>query len=88
MGLREKLIEYEETAGRRFSVTMTAESGEDAELIVENCRCVKSCDDNFIVLSVGGKDIRISGTPLVIENFGIGSLKITGKIHSLTFEEN
>lgn len=88
MGLREKLIEYEETAGRRFSVTMTAESGKDAELIVENCRCVKSCDDNFIVLSVSGKDIRISGTPLVIENFGIGSLKITGKIHSLTFEEN
>ena len=25
MGLREKLIEYEEAAGKRFSVTMTAE---------------------------------------------------------------
>ncbi|MCX4356344.1 MAG: YabP/YqfC family sporulation protein [Oscillospiraceae bacterium] len=88
MGLREKLIEYEEAAGKRFSVTMTAESGEGTELIIENCRCVKSCDDNFIVLSVSGMDIRISGTPLVIENFGIGSLKITGKVHSLTFEEN
>lgn len=88
MGLREKLIEFEETAGKRFSVTMTAENGEGAELLIENCRCVKSCDDNFIVLSVSGMDIRISGTPLVIENFGIGSLKITGKIHSLTFEEN
>lgn len=87
MGIRERLIEYEETAGRRFSVTVTADSENGAELIVENCRCVKSCDDNFIVLSVYGMDIRVSGTPLIIENFGIGSIKITGKIHSLTFEE-
>lgn len=87
MGLREKLIELEETAGKKFSVTLTAEHGKDAEVVVDNCRCVKSCDDNFIVLSVSGLDIRIAGTPLVIENFGIGSLKITGKIQSLTFEE-
>ncbi|MCM1165008.1 MAG: YabP/YqfC family sporulation protein [Lachnospiraceae bacterium] len=88
MGIRERLIEYEETAGKRFSVTVSAESGRDAELLVENCRCVKSCDDNFIVLAVCGMDIRVSGMPLVIENFGVGSLRITGKIHSLTFEEN
>lgn len=87
MGLRERLIELEETAGKKFSVTLTAEHGKDAEVVVDNCRYVKSCDDNFIVLSVSGLDIRIAGTPLVIENFGIGSLKITGKIQSLTFEE-
>ncbi|MDE7361141.1 MAG: YabP/YqfC family sporulation protein [Oscillospiraceae bacterium] len=87
MWVRDRLIEYEENAGRRFSLSVSAESGEDAELVVENCRCVKSCDDSFIVLSVYGMDIRVSGTPLVIENFGIGSIKITGKIHSLTFEE-
>jgi len=87
MGIRERLIEYEETTARKFSITLTAEKGSSAELLVENCRCVKSCDDNFIVLSVSGMDIRVSGTPLVIDNFGIGSIKITGKIHSLTFEE-
>ena len=87
MGVRERLIEYEEMTGRRFSITMTAENGKNAELTVDNCRCVKSCDDNFIVLSVSGMDIRVSGTPLVIDNFGVGSIKITGKIHSLTFEE-
>lgn len=86
MGVRERLIEYEETSGRRFSVTVTADNG-GMELIVDNCRRVKGCDDNFIVLSVYGMDIRVSGTPLVIENFGIGSIKITGKIRSLTFEE-
>lgn len=88
MGVRERLIEYEEMAGRKFSITMTADSGKNAELTVENCRSVKSCDDNFIVLSVYGMDIRVSGTPLIIDNFGIGSIKITGKIHSLTFEAN
>ncbi len=87
MGVRERLIEYEEAAGRKFSITMTADNEKNAELTIENCRCVKSCDDNFIVLSVYGMDIRVSGTPLVIDNFGVGSIKITGKIHSLTFEE-
>lgn len=88
MGVRERLIEYEEMAGRKFSITMTADNGKNAELTVENCRSVKSCDDNFIVLSVYGMDIRVSGTPLIIDNFGIGCIKITGKIHSLTFEAN
>lgn len=90
MGLREKLIEYEENTGKKCTVTLTTDGTPNAgtELVVENCRCVKSCDDNFIVLSVYGMDIRVSGTPLTINNFGIGSIMITGKIHSLTFEEN
>lgn len=90
MGVREKLIEFEESAGKRCTVTMTANGGLNggAELVVDNCRSVKSCDDNFIILSVYGMDIHVSGTPLILENFGIGSIKITGKIHSLTFNSN
>lgn len=89
MGVRDKLIEFEENTGRKCTVTLTTNGGlsAGAELIVENCRSVKGCDDNFIVLSVYGMDIHVSGTPLIFENFGIGSVKITGKIHSLTFEE-
>lgn len=89
MGLREKLIEFEENASRQCNVTLCVDGGikNGAELCVENCRCVKQCDDNLIVLSVFGMDIHVVGAPLVFENFGVGSVRITGKIHSLTFEE-
>ena len=89
MGIREKLIEFEENQGRRCTVTLTADCGlkNGAELFVENCRHIKNCDDNYIILSVYGMDIRVTGAPLELENFGVGSVKISGKIHSLTFEE-
>lgn len=90
MGVREKLIALEELTARKSTVTVSTDGGlrNGAEICVENCRCIKELDDNFIVLSVYGMDIRISGTPLCLENFGVGSVKITGLIHSLTFEEN
>lgn len=90
MGVRERLIAIEELAARKSTITFSLDGGlkNGAELCIENCRCVKELDDNFIVLSVCGADIRISGTPLRLENFGVGSVKITGFIHSLTFEEN
>ncbi len=89
MGVREKLISLEENAARDCTVTFST-SGDlkSAQLCIENCRCIKELDDNFIVLSVCGYDIRVTGTPLTLENFGVGSVKISGIIHSLTFEEN
>lgn len=90
MGVKEKLIALEEMASRRCTVTLSTDGGlkNGAELCIDNCRCIKELDDNFIVLSVSGMDIRISGTPLELCNFGVGSVKITGSIHSLTFEDN
>lgn len=89
MGVREKLISLEETAARECVVTFsTCGDLKSAELCVENCRCIRELDDNFIVLSVCGYDIRVTGAPLTLENFGVGSVKITGIIHSLTFEVN
>lgn len=90
MGLKQKLIEFEEQSAKKCTITFTVDGGikNGAELCVENCCCVKSCDENFVVLSVYGTDIQVSGTPLILENFGAGSIKINGKIHSLTFEEN
>ena len=89
MGIREKLIELEEQTQKKCTVTITTDgrSPEKTEVRVENCRCVKSCDENFVILSVYGFDVNISGTPLTLENFGVGSVKITGRIHSLTFDE-
>lgn len=90
MGVREKLIALEELASRKCTVTFSADGGinDSSELCIDNCRCIKELDDNFIVLEVSGMDIRVSGTPLTLQNFGVGSVKITGRIHSLTFEEN
>ena len=89
MGLRDKLIEIEEQSQKNCTITVITKGGlqNDSEVRVDNCRCVKSCDDNFVKLSVYGMDINVSGTPLILENFGVGSVRITGKIHSLTFEE-
>lgn len=89
MGIRDRLIEMEEQSQKKCTVTITTDGGlqNGSEIRVENCRCVKNCDDNFVLLSVYGMDINISGCPLVLENFGVGSVRITGKIHSLTFEE-
>lgn len=83
MGVKERLIALENEAARHCTVTMN----DGRELYVENCRCVKECGENFITLSVYAMDIRISGTPLVLENFGVNGVKISGKIHSLTLEE-
>ncbi len=90
MGIRDKLIEFEEQSQKKCTITLTVDNGlrNGAELCVQNIRCVKNCDENFVVLSVYGMDIHVSGTPLVLENFGVGSITIRGRIHSLTFEEN
>ena len=84
MGLKEKLIAFENEAARHCTVTMR----DGRELYIENCRCVKECDDNLITLSVYDMDIRITGAPLTLESFGVNGVKISGKIHSLTLEEH
>lgn len=81
------LLNFEEQEGKRCVVTFSAYGGGNRELCVENCRCIKNCDDNIIVLGVYGMDIEISGTPLMLENFGVGGVRITGNIHSLVFQE-
>lgn len=90
MGVREMLVGFEDNMWKKCTVTLTAECGlkNGAELFVENCRRITSCDEDYIILSVYGMDIRVVGAPLELSNFGVGSVKITGKIHSLTFEEN
>lgn len=89
MGVKEKLLELEKLAARKSTITFTTDGNlGGAELCVDNCRCVKELDENIITLAVCGVDIKISGAPLILENFGVGGLKISGYIHSLTFEEN
>ena len=83
MSVKEKML-YMAEAGERRSV-ITLRNGN--ELLVENCRGVSGCDDNFITLAVYGMNVTVSGTPLMLESFGAEGVRITGRIHSLTLEE-
>lgn len=87
MGLRAKLINLEEQAARECTVTIKIVGGKEREMYVENCKKIASCDDDFITLGVFGANIRISGVPLILENFGVNGVKISGKITSVELEE-
>lgn len=83
MSLKEKLIRLGDMQGEA-RITLCG----NGELCAENCRCITACDENLAVLRMEGLDIRVTGTDLVLENFGAFGVKLTGKIHSLTIEEN
>ena len=56
-------------------------------LCVEECRCITACDEDLAVLRVKGFDIRVVGSGLVLESYGAFGVRLTGSIHSLTFDE-
>ncbi len=87
MGLRTALIGLEEAASRECTVTFRIVSGKERELFVENCRRIISCDNDFITLGICKAVLRIGGVPLVLENFGVGGVKISGSICSLEIIE-
>ena len=87
MSLRDKIIGLEEQAARDCTITVQIHAGKDREIYVENCRKIISCDDDFITLGIFGANIRVSGVPLILENFGVGGVKISGKISSIEFAE-
>ena len=83
MNIKERAAVLDDLPHRHSTITIR----DGREIYVENCRCVCGCDDNFITLSVYGMNIRISGTPLILESFGAEGIKISGRIHSITMEE-
>ncbi len=83
MGIKETLIRLGDYIGEP-KITING----NAELCAENCRCITACDENTAVLRTREHDIRVVGTGLVLENFGVYGVKITGRIYSLTLEEN
>ena len=87
MSLRDKIIGLEEQAARDCTINVQIHGGREREIFVENCRKVISCDDEFITLGIIGANIRVSGVPLILENFGVGGVKISGKISSIEFTE-
>ena len=83
MSIKQKLIYLNKTNKHHNTITLR----DGNELVVENCRGVSGCDDNFITLSVYGMELTVAGTPLILESFGTDGVRISGKIHSLTLEE-
>ncbi|MBQ9948338.1 MAG: YabP/YqfC family sporulation protein [Oscillospiraceae bacterium] len=82
MGIKDTLIRLGEYRGEAQTLIFG-----NRELCIENCRCITACDENLAVLRMEGIDIRVTGTELMLENFGAYGVKLTGRIHSLTFEE-
>lgn len=87
MSLRDKIIGLEEQAARDCTITVQIHGGREREIFVENCRKIISCDDDFITLGIFGACLRVSGVPLILENFGVNGVKISGKITSIEFAE-
>ncbi len=83
MGIKEALIRLGDYIGEP-AITLHGNS----ELCAENCRCITACDENTAILRTKSQDIRIVGTGLTLENYGAYGVKITGRIYSLTLEEN
>lgn len=83
MGVKDKLIALGDLPERRCAMTLRGLN----ELLVENCLGVSGYDESFITLCVYGARVVVAGTPLVLESFGANGVRITGKIHSLTLEE-
>ena len=83
MGIKETLIRLSETPSEAL-ISITG----NKEICADNCRCVTACDENLAVLRMKGFDLHIVGTQLTLENFGAFGVRLTGSIHSLTFEEN
>lgn len=82
MGIKDTLIRLGEYRGEAQTLIFG-----NRELCIENCRCITACDENLAVLRMEGIDIHVTGTELMLENFGAYGVKLTGRIHSLTFEE-
>ena len=83
MGIKERLIALGDLPQQRSTIILHGMT----ELLVENCLGVSGCDEDFITLAVYGARVTVSGTPLMLESFGMDGVKITGRIHSLSFEE-
>ena len=84
MGIKDDLIKLAEDENSRWRLCIDA----GTQLFIDNCRCIKSCDENYITLSVNGGCIRITGTSLTLECYGGRGVTVSGKIHSVTIEED
>lgn len=83
MGIKETLIRLGDIPQLHSQITLR----DNTELCAENCRCVSGCDDNLVVLRMEKIQVHITGTELVLDNFGAYGVKVTGRIHSVTMEE-
>lgn len=86
MSIKNGLIELEDSFDRLSTLTLKLNYEQPFELFVENCRGVLHCDENFITLHVYGANVRVSGSPLVLNTFGAEGVKISGDIQALNFE--
>lgn len=67
--------------GRGFYITF-----EEGELSVEGCAGVLTYQDEVILLRLGGQNLRILGSGLLLKSYFDGEMQVTGKINALELE--
>ncbi len=83
MGIKESLIKLGEADSARWQLTLA----EGNRFYLDNCRSIKNCDENYIILEVADGCLRITGTDLIIEGYSGRGVIIVGNIHSIVLEE-
>lgn len=61
--------------------------GDNKYAEIECCRKILKFEDNIIELEIPCGTVKIIGIELKFMTFGYDSVKITGKIHSIGFED-
>ncbi len=83
MGIKESLIRLGDADSAKWQLTFI----EGSTLYLNNCRSIKSCDENYIVLQTAGGCLQLTGTDLVIEGYNGRGVMVSGSIHSITLED-
>lgn len=83
MGIKERLIRLGDIPVEHNEIRLV----DDTELYAQNCLGITHCDENIVEFENYRRKITVTGTGLIIENYGASGLKIIGNLHSLTMEE-
>lgn len=60
---------------------------DNEHVLIENCRKISLLNENEIKLSLSRCDIAIIGLDMKARNYSKTGIEISGKIHSISFEE-
>lgn len=78
----EYAMEHPALSGKRFYITF-----EEGEVTVEGCNGVLIYRDEVILLRLSDRNLRISGSGLLLKSYFDSEMQITGKINALELEK-
>ncbi len=83
-----KLSEKYENAKRSLIHHSLIQISDNSRLTVEECKEVIMFDENTVKLRLSFGNITINGLDMKMKNFSDRGVIITGKLHSIGFDDN